>query len=84
MTRLKNAMGLPPWCNTAPKPVPDTSQSTMNNLSKYGSCRTGVVVSASFNASNAAAAAGVHRNASRLSSCVNGLAMPLYPLMNFL
>ena len=34
---LKNALGSPPWCRTAPKPEPDTPHSTVKTVVKSGS-----------------------------------------------
>jgi hypothetical protein len=48
--RLTKARGSTPWCSTASIPMPNTSQSTMNGLSKYDIYRTGSVVSAPFSA----------------------------------
>uniref|UniRef100_A0A0A9AQQ2 Uncharacterized protein n=1 Tax=Arundo donax TaxID=35708 RepID=A0A0A9AQQ2_ARUDO len=72
--QLKYAKGPPRWCSTAPKPVPEASQSTTNGRSKSGSCKTGPSVSARFNAVNACSAAGVQRKASFFSSWVRGRA----------
>jgi hypothetical protein len=49
-------------------PDPDVSQSTMNDLVKSGSYSTGANIKVTLRELNAAAASGVQRNASRLSS----------------
>jgi hypothetical protein len=72
---LKNAIGPCPWCRTVSNPELEASQSTMNGSSKLGSCRTGPVMRASFRASKAAIAFGVHWNASFFMSAVSGAAM---------
>ena len=69
---LKNARAPSPWWSTVPKPDPEASQSTVNGLSKSGSCRTGAVESACLRASKADVASGVHAKLSFLRRAVSG------------
>jgi hypothetical protein len=70
----KNVIGPCPWCRTTPNPEPEASQSTMNGSSKLGSCRTRLVVRASFNASKAAVASRVQWS-TFFRSAVSGVVM---------
>jgi hypothetical protein len=64
-----------PWWRTAPKPMPEASQSTMNGMSKSGIWRTGPVVRARLRAANAVVASSSQEKASHRRRRVSGAAM---------
>lgn len=79
---LKNAIGCPCCESTTPIPTLDTSISTTKGKAKFGNNRTGALLIAFFSCSNALWASVVHVNWSFAKSCVKGVAIVAYPLMN--
>ena len=84
MLRLKKDIAYVSWCSTTSNTVDDASHLTMNGLSKSGSCKTSVVDNFCFSYWNAKDVESVHINPSFFSSLVNGFAMILKFLINFL